>query len=112
MRRRGRKSQYTITLDSLQAGASFCGQFSGIAAGDDLRISVTARQRPLYLPQVRTVEISLLPDSGAGTGEGESVLIENGRHLQNRLEVSGLGIRLTGTGWKTEEILGPVSKEG
>ena len=102
------KSQYTITLDSLRPGLHFADNFSGIAAGDDLRISVTgygASSDQLYLPQVRTVEInSLFAGLRGGDGRGESVLIENGRHLQNlSWEVSGLGMRLTGTGWKTEE---------
>ena len=102
------KSQYTITLDSLRPGLHFADNFSGIAAGDDLRISVTgygASSDQLYLPQVRTVEInSLFAGLRGGDGRGESVQIENGRHLQNlSWEVSGLGMRLTGTGWKTEE---------
>ena len=97
------KSQYTITLDSLRPGLHFADNFSGIAAGDDLRISVTgygASSDQLYLPQVRTVEInSLFAGLRGGDGRGESVLIENGRHLQNlSWEVSGLGMRLTGTG--------------
>ncbi len=81
------KSQYTITLDSLRPGLHFADNFSGIAAGDDLRISVTgygASSDQLYLPQVRTVEInSLFAGLRGGDGRGESVQIENGRHLQN-----------------------------
>ncbi len=102
------KSEYTIILDSLRPGLHFADNFSGIAAGDDLRISVTgygASSDKLYLPQVRTVEInSLFAGLRSGDGRGEEVLIENGRHLQNlSYEVSGLGMRLAGTGWKTEE---------
>lgn len=102
------RSEYVITLDSLRGGLHFADNFPGIAAGDDLRISVvgySTGEDQLYIPQVRAVEAnSLFAGLREGDGKGNTVYIENGRHLQNlSYEVSGLGMRLAGEGFQTEE---------
>ncbi len=102
------RSEYVITLDSLRGGLHFADNFPGIAAGDDLRISVvgySTGENQLYIPQVRTVEAnSLFAGLREGDGRGNTVYIGNGRHLQNlSYEVSGLGRRLVGEGFQTEE---------
>ena len=89
-------------------GLHFADNFPGIAAGDDLRISVvgySTGENQLYIPQVRTVEAnSLFAGLREGDGRGNTVYIGNGRHLQNlSYEVSGLGRRLVGEGFQTEE---------
>ena len=88
---------YTLLLDSLEGGLHFADHFSGITAGDDLKLLVKGYSvggDTVYAPQSKTAEINSLFGGIRGGAGWEEARIENGRHLQNlSFEVSGLGSR-------------------
>ncbi|MBT9779181.1 prepilin-type N-terminal cleavage/methylation domain-containing protein [Clostridium sp. MCC353] len=101
-------ASYVLTLDSLEEGLHFADHFSGIAAGDDLHITVTGYclgSDAVYIPKTKAVEInSLFAGLRGSDGKGDEVWVENGRHLQNlSYEVSGFGYGTDGADeWKSE----------
>lgn len=100
-------ASYVLTLDSLEKGLHFADHFAEIAAGDDLRISVTGYclgSDAVYIPKSKVVEInSLFAGLRGSDGRGDEVWVENGRHLQNlSYEVSGFGYGTDGANeWKS-----------
>lgn len=105
-------ASYILTLDSLEGGRHFADHFDGIAAGDDLQISVMGYcvgGDAVYVPKTKTAEInSLFAGLRDDGGIGNRVYLENGRHLQNlSYEVSGLGYRRGGAG--EEKTIHPVT---
>lgn len=100
-------ASYVLTLDSLESGLHFADHFKGIAAGDDLRISVTGYclgSDAVYIPKTLAVETnSLFAGIRGSDGTSGEVWVENGRHLQNlSYEVSGLGYSTDGASeWRS-----------
>ena len=68
-------ASYVLTLDSLEKGLHFADHFAEIAAGDDLRISVTGYclgSDAVYIPKSKVVEINSLFAGLRGAMEGET----------------------------------------
>ena len=101
--------EYTMTLDSLKLGLHFTTLCPDIVAGDDIEVKVIGSysgKNAIYKPKIVSRRTNSLFGQTRNSGNGSTVKIENGRHLQNlSYEVSKLGYN--GSGVQTSK---PVSK--